>query len=242
MTGKRNGLKVLGLALSAAISMMAVTAAAAQAGEFRLGAKTFAEEKIASESVTGTVGAGTLLVPGLKLNILCASGDIISATIFAGGTSLASILLLGCKVEGNNFCKIYPTEADRNAKTNAGDLIALGKGSLVLMRLKETDPFSHYLLIEEDARPFTGVWFSKAAEGCVLNSDESVLGFMVAKLPDALTSQKTHEVVPLTQFETEELFPTDVLSYGGQRIWIDGAKTTMELSGAAHKGANWSAE
>jgi hypothetical protein len=235
MTRKRHGLKVLGLALIAAISMMAVTAAAAQAGEFRLNGTEFKNVPLASESVTGTVGAGKLLVPGLPLTIECTSGDITSGSVIAGGTALASILLLGCKVSGNAFCKVYPTEADRNAKTNAGDFTFGYKGKLVLME------GSHYLLIEEDGKPFTTVWFSKAAEGCVLNSGDTITGSTVAKLPDALTSQKTHELVPLTQAETEGLFPTDVLSYGAQRIWVDGAKTTVELSGA-HKGANWSAE
>jgi hypothetical protein len=234
MTRLIHGPKVFGMSLMVAIGLMMVMAAAAQAGEFRLNGQTFANLGLAQETFSGESGAGKLLVPGLSLTIECTSGDV-TGIAFRGGTVLANVLFLGCKVAGNLFCKVYPTEADRNAKIGAGDITAVGKGPLLLMGGK------HYLLAEEDGQAFTLIWFSKASEGCTLNSGECVTGSTALEIEDALVNQQLHSARPLTQAEIEALYPADLLSYGNQRAWLDGGLTTVHLSGA-NANANWSAE
>jgi hypothetical protein len=229
------GLWILSLAMIVTISAAALSADPAQAGEFMLNGTAFVSVPLTAELATGTVGSSKILVPSLGLTIECASGDVFNAAVIPGGTVTGSILLLGCKVAGNSFCKVYASEGQRNAKIDAGDLTAGGKGVLELMN------GSHYALVRENGIAFTTAWFTKSTEGCTLNSNEKVTGGTVVKLPDALLNQKTHEVVPLTQAEIEALFSTSLLSYGNQRMWIDGGKATAELSGA-HSGGKWSAE
>lgn len=237
MTGKTHRLKALGLALTVALGLMAMSAVAAQAsGEFLLKGSTFTSLGIASETVKGTGLEGELLVTGLKLEINCTSSDI-KGTIFLGGTALAEVTFLGCTVLGNNFCKVYMSEADRNAKANVGQLLAIGKGLLELLG------GNHYLLLEEDGTSFTTVWFSKSTEGCTLNSNEKVNGSTVFKIEDALTSQKTHSIVALLNSEISALGFKDVLTYGtgGQLAELHKGLATLELSGV-HAGESWSAE
>ena len=165
MTRRTHGLKILGLSLLAVLGLMAVSAAGAQAeGKFLIEGKDVSTLPLKTELVTGTAAAGKLLVPGLALTIECTLGDI-DGTLEAEGMALVKVLFLGCKVEGNKFCKVYPTEADRNAKTNVEDLTATGLGLLKLMGGK------HYLLVEQER-------VNLLHSGLVLESDRRLCAYI----------------------------------------------------------------
>lgn len=237
MTRKPHRFRVLGLALTLALALMAMSAAAAQAsGEFLLNGSTFTSLGLASEEVTGTGSEGELLVTSLNLQLNCTSADVEEAKVFKGGTALAKVLFLGCTVLNNTFCKVYASEADRNAKTNVGRLKALGKGLLELVSGK------HYLLLEEDGEPFTTVWFSKSTEGCNLASGEKVEGSTVFEIEEeALKSQSVHSIKALLNSEISALGFSDVLTYGHQTAELHKGLAEVHLSGT-HANEAWSVE
>lgn len=207
--------------------IMAIGLPAAHAAEFKLEGSTFTIKGLASESIAGTSAAGKLLIPAL-FTLPCTSADA-SGTVLLGGVAHMTLYFLGCTVEGNPFCTVYPSEADAKAKTQAGAFLASGLGSLVLMGGK------HYLLFS----PLALITLSGTF--CTLPFSNAVTGSMVFSIPNALTSLVNQTLVPLTQAETESLFPSDKLTFNAQAAWFDGFSTTVSLSGP-NKGKTWGAE
>ena len=191
----RQGLKLIGLSMLAALSLMAVMAASAQAsGEFRIGTplKTFNEAKVESKEITGTVGAGEILTAG-GLKISCTTGTG-SGTVNKGGTASASVLFTGCKVASNKFCFVYDSLVGEKLE-GEGMLTAAGSGELVLMKENEKAVTKHYLLAASSE-------FSKFdifGPLCPLNEGEKPLkvvisGSSVVELPDALEDKVVHTI------------------------------------------------
>jgi hypothetical protein len=236
MPNSTRQLKLLCLLL-ASLAFCGVAASAAQAGEFGINGTAFAllVPPLPEESISGNSGAGKLLVPGLSLTIACTSSDI-SGKVFRGGTALVTALFLGCSVEGNKFCKVYPTAADKFAKTNAGDITALAKGPILLHNSL------HFILFEEDSAVLSTVFYSSASEGCGLLSGETITGKTVVELTDLLVNKPEHQFEQLHEAEIKALFPSDTIKYGNQAAWLDGGIGGVHLSGAAHLNANWSGE
>lgn len=237
MSQGRHGIKVLGLSLIAALGLMAFMAAAAQAGEFKVEGSTFTSKAISSESVSGSVGAGKLLVPGLALTFKCTGGTA-SGTVLLGGTVHATILFSGCEVEGNKFCKIYETKAKMETELEAdrGFIVASGLGEIVLMEGK------HYILVSSGATPFSTIYLTRSTKGCTLPLEEPVSGSTVFFAPNALTMLKEQTLSTMTQTELEKLFSADVLKYGNQTAWLDEGGTTNAAFTGANKGKTWGGE
>jgi hypothetical protein len=236
----RHGTKVLGLLLIAALALMAFTAAAAQAGEFRVEGKTFATHKLASETVSGNVAEGELLVPGL-LTVNCTGGTF-TGTAFAGGNASATILYSGCTVLGNKFCFPFEDKAkmEGNLAENKGFIKASGTGKLVLMGT------SHYLLVE--STEFATIYLTKSTSGCTLPLENKVSGSTVLELPGALANTVNQEIKTIAQATLESLFEAakgenkvNTLLYGNQLAWLDGGTAQAALSGAL-KGKTWGGE
>lgn len=105
-------LSLAALCLIAALSLVAMTAPAAQAeGEFTIGGKTLKELGLKEELIAGTFdGTVKLIIPGLKAEIVCESNKVASASILTGGTSHAVFALAGCSVVGAPVCKVDPIE------------------------------------------------------------------------------------------------------------------------------------
>jgi len=241
----RQGIKILGLTLLAALSLMAVTAVAAQAetGELLIEGKGATESEVEKEEVpiVATGEKGKLVVPGLGLVIACEKGE---ATGTARNKPLTKparhihlkikILYFGCAVEGNKFCKVYPTEADRNAKTNAGHITA---DILLLHRLVTLpNPPTHrlYLLIESliGAKNLTTVFFSKSTEGCTLPTAE-ITGMTAVVLPEPSTYEEavSHTLEPLTANDETAEMANAQFFYGGEKAVLEGGKATAKLAG-----------
>ncbi len=231
MSQGRHGIKVLGLSLLAALGLMAFAASAQASGEFLVEVggvkKTFTEHGISSESVTGTIAEGELLVPGL-LTINCTGGTF-TGTLLLGGTVHANLLYSGCSVLGNAFCKPFETHAKMltNLAADRGFISASGLGLLELMGSK------HYLLVEStEAAAFSTIYLTPAAAGCALPLESKVFGSTVLELPTALTMLLTQTVKTIPQAELESLWPSDILKYGNQNAWLDGGTASVVLAGA----------
>ena len=235
----RSGLKVFGLVLLAAVSMMAVTAAIAQAeGELRVNGKVV--EKGVEVPGEATGGEGKLFVPGLELTIVCSSthvtGTITNEPALMGK---AQGTFSGCEVEENSFCTIYPTEEDAEEETNAGIISAtalflyLGRnGSVVYFRSEPLPAQSKY------AEWFYGGLF------CALPESTEVSGIGVAKSPGGGEESVTHELADLSAAEesayAEETEMGDIgLFYGEEPAEIIGGSVSGGLTGE-YKGQKFS--
>jgi hypothetical protein len=225
----RKGIKILGLSLVAALSMMAVTAAGAQAaGELKvngavLGAGLEAE-------ISGTGAEGQLLVPGLGLTILCTSGLILikvgNLANMAHGT--AHVLYHGCHVVGDKFCKIYPTHLDRLMKTNAGLILATGLGLVIV------NGGRHFAVAS--AASFTNILYTEE-EGCTLPSETEVGGSAGFRIDTPTTESTSHQVLDINSTEEGEIGVS--LLYGEEPSTIDGGNATGSLVGT-YAGLNFS--
>jgi hypothetical protein len=116
---RKYGLKVLGLTLLAAISMMALSAAAAQAGS-----EVFVEGKVLTgeKPIKGTLGAGELLTAG-GLKISCTGGTIAGGikNLEKMGSGSGTATFSGCKVKSaESVCEVY----DALNMFNAGVILA----------------------------------------------------------------------------------------------------------------------
>jgi hypothetical protein len=238
----RHGIKVLGLSLIAALGLMAFMASAAQAGEFKVTngspetTGTFTAKGIASETVSGTVAEGKLLVPGLPLTIKCTGGNA-SGTVLLGGVVHATILFTGCFAEGaEGTCKPYETKAlmEENAAGPRGNILASGLGEIILMEGK------HYILVESAKEtPFSTIYWQRL---CSQPLETKIFGSTVFFAPNALTQLVNQTLSTIPQAELETLFPNDKLFYGTQAAWLDGGGTTNAALTGANVGKKWGGE
>jgi len=190
MSQGRHGIKILGLTLLAALSLMAVSVAAAQAGEFRLSNKTFTADTTSTESVLGSGGEGELLTVG-GLKITCSSSNA-SGTVLLGGTAHATVNFAGCKVLNNANCVVYPTSTDAAAKTNKEKLIASGLGSIIAHGTER------YLLIDSGAGTFSTVYLESGAFSCLLPLTNIIQGKEAFFLSTASSELLTQTLKTLT--------------------------------------------
>src|SRR6185295_527775 len=196
MNQRRHGIKVLSLSLLVALGLMAFAASAQATGEFLVegtpgSVKTFTQHGIASESIAGTLGEGSLLVPALALTIKCTGGTS-SGTVLLGGTAHASALFSGCVASTGAACKPFETKAkmETNLTADKGFIVASGLGELVLMG---TSPNKHYFLVSGPA--LAQIYWPKL---CALALEVNVAGSTVLELISVLTltvNQPT-EIIP----------------------------------------------
>jgi hypothetical protein len=240
----KHGIKILGLSLLAAVSMMAVTVAAAQAGEYRVEGHTFTVHGIASESVEGTIGHGILLVPGLSLEILCTGGTF-SGTVLLGGVAHAQALYNGCVVVGNKNCVIYENKMDDELFLNSGHIVASSLSEVILHNGE------HYLKVS--GAPFGIIYFGNQAgkKLCTLPLENEISGSTAFLLPNALSNLINQLIHPLTTAD-EELLNLNAkkeglnlglqLFYGKELALLDGGIISDAHLTGALKGKTWGAE
>lgn len=224
-----HGIKILGLSLLAALGLLTVTAAAAQAGEFRVEKSTFASKGIMSETFQGTAGKTQFSVSWLGFEISC-SGAELSGTISQGGSTSAKAKFNECQVVGNKFCKIYPTSSDRTAKTNAGQIPIQGNGELLL------HAGSHY--VKFPSQQFT-VLFMTIGGGCTLPAEMIAAGSAAVKFSSALSELVEQPFAAATGAESALLKVS--VTCGGEPAEILGSSGTVKLSGA-NTGKTWGLE
>jgi hypothetical protein len=221
----RRNIKLLGVALLAALGLMAAMAVGAQAeGEFRVEGKPLAEGEEAQ--LEGTGGESQLTVPSLGLKIKCTSVLLESLThnLQNGATRHAHakhhVLRHGCFVVGaEKTCTIYPTETDLLKGTNAGLLLA---SSLRLVRLLSGG--RHYLTLETTERTYFGGVF------CTLPEEAEITGEAAVKFGSATTEAVEHTMEDATAKEEEELKVSGLL-FNEAPAEMSGDNTSVKLVG-----------
>lgn len=226
----KHGLKALGLALLAAISVMALTAAGAQASNAMIIEGSEKTAETTEVKLEGTSTAGKLLVPAIGLELECGNSEIEGAGKNITEESLLHfhgtihILFHLCIVIGNKFCKVYPTATDRTNKTNAGLLL------IKVLWLFRTSGTSHYFLAQQiGASPITTIFLSKSTEGCTLPPENTVTGSAAYKIDNPTTEAVEHEVLDITPAEESTLGVS--LSYGANPASLDEGTAKGHLVG-----------
>lgn len=201
--------KALWLTLLIVIGLLAAFATNASAeGKLRVEGKvlpTGEEVELAGEG-----GTYKSLVPGLSLTLECKK---ILVTATAANLNIVGIehahgsghaLAHECVIVGNKFCTIYPTAADRTAKTNAGLILASGLALETLHKNKE-GVIHHYLVLTplKGSSAFSTTFYGGSL--CTLPSETVISGTAAVKLGDVLTELTEHELGDLTETEEAEL-------------------------------------
>jgi hypothetical protein len=172
-------------------------------------------------------------VPGLGITFECQKG---SAAASGGNLTVAHGLILAtfeeCVVVGNKFCKVYPTAADRTAKTNVGKIPA---HALFLWLTRLTGPVDHWQL--KPILPnglFTQIFLTKG-EGCTLPPENTVTGETAGKIPSPTTEATEHEIQDITPAEEATLAAAGMklgLLYGAEPSELEGTNIKGHLTGA----------
>jgi len=224
MKNSKFGLRAFGLALMAALSLMAFTAVAAQAENLSDGGKAanFLVGKSAALSVGVTfeanqVGTGTLLVPG-RVDILCTTGtttgkvnsstDASGTATFTGCTAWQPVTVLGA------------SHVTKVACTVKEPIVAKG------LALPKKHEGNSYVLLEQEegSAAFTTV-FLEGPE-CPLTKENVVKGSVVG----LVDKNDTAAPVLLFNHEIQKLFQTsatlgDHLKFGAFEAYLDAEAT-----------------
>jgi hypothetical protein len=214
MSQGRHGIKILGVSFLVALGLMAVMATGAQAKtpDFKINGTALNGGD--SESITGAIPLGKILIPGLGFAIHCTGGKIEAAEILDGGTVEAAILFTGCTVEGNPNCEIYEEEL----KTPKA-ILASGISELVFHGGK------HYLVAESAS--FAILWIH--GDKCLFPLETNISGSIGVLLEEGLDNLVNQPIQELTE-EEEELLGVG-LFFGEEPMKLDSGLGTLRLNG-----------
>jgi hypothetical protein len=229
------GLRAFGLAMMAAVSLMAFSAVAAQAEDLTDGGKAALFEILKSSALvagatytanlekwTDGLLHGFLLVEKSNLSILCTGLTVTGGTFNSDVEAVGSVTFKGCvafnfagteKLAG---CTIL-------SKAEGGEkevIVATGK---VLPRKHEGES---YLLAEPTVAgsTFTNIFFEKE-KGCVLPFKNEIKGTL-----GALVKEKEAVIGLITANAAIQKLMGDALTFGVNPAVVDGNATT-ELTG-----------
>ncbi len=262
MRHSKFGLRAFGLAIVAALGLMAFTAVAAQAenlggggvaGKFRVEGSTALS---VSRTFTGAQEGshGLLLVEGRNLTILCSTGKLLEGKVLTESEALVKVLFEGCTTWEFNLSKTIPCVVAEKEEEPAGSEKFVGKEmitatALILPKLHEVSAgvSELYLLFEGDPATAAFTKFILGGKECPLPKNTEVKGSVVA----LVTEGSTEQVQKLLTFSdpiqllfqkrdagTNKFLEGDRLLYGTFESFIDGS-ATAELTGS-HVGKLWS--
>jgi len=249
MSLRKHGLKVLGLSFLAALSLMALNAAGAQAANFFLILN--AAETVLS-NLHATAGGeidllGVLLVPDLNFEVVCHKLKVIEGLILTDGVGHVHILFETCliyeiknKVTGLLTelpkCKVYETSMDEELNLNAGNALAEGLVLVIKHEFKVGEKTESKIELlahpKEAGKPFSTLWFN---ELCPVPLESPVSGLLTleAHLGGHQVKQLIREALPNLQLGN--------LVFGNpgspHAASLDGAAWVF-LTGA-HEGLKW---
>jgi hypothetical protein len=218
MSGKRS-IKMLGLALVAALAFSAVAAGAAQANTPRWKVNGAYLGSGVKKAFTVTSGKSTLSAPNLGLTIVCTSdkgsGSIIGSEAGSPGLDEGSVTYEGCSVEKAAECQVHSPGAP--------------VGTIKTVALKSELVWLTELGNEAGVRlfPASGTTFVEiAVEECAAEQTE----------PLPVTGEVVGKVLPVaTEVETGELvFPSPAIT----TYWTGDkpSRTKHTLSNSLHFG------
>jgi len=240
---KKFGLRAFGLALMAALGLMAFTAVAAQAETLTDGGKAALFVTLGSatpvgetfnaklENLTATFGGktearlhGLLLVKNLSLTILCSGFTLSGAKYLSDTEALAGIKFTGCKAfnlagtEELTSCIVTSKETGGEKEVIVGTGIALPK---------KHEGVS-YVQFEPDGGTTFATIFFELGKGCGLTTTNPIKGTFDAQLAKA---QARPSLLSSNLAIQELMFGSVKLLYGAQPAVIDG-NVNVELLGA----------
>jgi hypothetical protein len=244
MRDSKFGLRAFGLALVAALGLMAFMAVAAQAEEpLKDGGKAGLflvnkEGALAKPEVTFQVtqlGTGTLLVP-TRVDILC-TGGVVKGEFKTDVEALGSAEFTGCTPWSPvEVGKTHTTKVECTVNT-VKEGAAGGKKETVIVKNAKALPKKHegksFVLLEEDGEIFTTIFLEGPA--CTLPKENKVTGSVVGEV---VNSDTVNPTVVFSQ-AIQKLFQVgsegDHLKYGALESYIDGSGKG-ELTDAKHVG------
>jgi hypothetical protein len=231
MSLKKHGLKVLGLSIMAALSLMAFGASAAQAtdsGVFLENEKAITSLKTA----TGEVDVlGKLEVTALNVEIDCTGftvkqGDLLGSG--AGeepGVGHVELLFTGCisyalsPLAEQKNCKLYESTLDREKKVNVGNILARGLALVFL----HTDGVA-YVRVHGVGGLFTQIF----SENCIGVPNGLKIGGLEVLKVTKVGKRLLAEMANLTLFPNELKYGENSAELLGS-VWVE--LTNKELLG-----------
>ncbi len=222
MNLKMHGVKVLGLFCVAALSAMALSAAGAQASEWKIGGKTLVELGIKEESFAGKLAPGTtalFLWNHFNVNYKCTGVEVLSGKIKQLGSLTLSLRYSGCKVFADE-----PGEPElKSCGVKSSGAVA---GEIQTASLSGEIFSGVYLLIKPTGGVFDTLEFTGAS--CAFKGTYSIGGTYVAEL-----GNEEKELL----LRSIKIFPGDGIKFGEYTASLQGA-LLLELNGAK-KGSAW---
>ncbi len=219
---RKHGLKALGLSFIAALSLMALTAAGAQAaGEWKIETKTMTELGLTEEAIKGKLETGVkniLLVKTLNVNISCAAVDTsANAKILKGGTLTGSLIFLTCKVFADEAGEPELTACGtKSTGAAAGEIQTVAVTGEIILSGGE-----NFVLV----KPVSGTTFTTVeltGASCAAKGTYPITGTTVVKLG---VEAKELLLTPIKEFTG------DGLKFGENKAFLFGA-AIAELNGA----------
>lgn len=234
MSHTRHGLKTLGLCLVAALSLVALTAADAQAkGQWMVSnanvnapGEVTGELDSAEATLLSFVGA-----TNTPMAVLCTHLEIDNASLSNEGKSLGELKFSTCRTLLNNVESMVclPFEP----------LVAKVKGLLV-----KRGGHTYDLFTPDEGTTFATLHFDKdGTEECTLPEELSITGSIVAQClfnnGGSVESGCEHELeTQLIEQAPVSLFPSDVIKFGEKTMSLVGSVNLHLL--APHLGETWS--
>jgi len=229
-------LRALGLSLLAALGLMAFTAAGAQAEALKGVAgkiKVLGVDAVGPITVLGEQEKlGTLLVPGLKFEIVCEKVDVLEGKIISGakGEGLAELLYLECVTWNLGLTVKLPCELLEDASPFAAGSILAKVKLLVVLHEVSAGVSDTYILAtadnEKEEGALASILYSTPSE-CPLPKLTEVKGSVVFKVTLGDLSLKQPEELYVLATASQELSSsglfTDKLFYGVNEAFIDGS-------------------
>jgi hypothetical protein len=214
--------RALGVALLAAIGMMAVGSSAAQAEIVVEG------QPPGHRTLVGiTFGMSSIRTPA-GVRILCGDGSTFNALVLTNNIVHTTHLFYECSsVAPSPNCPVYENLNDAMNRVNAGFFV---EKSLSIFAESEG---KHYLVSEESKEPVATLYFD---EECALPSELKLTGTTALRAPDILEKRVTHIFEPISE-EEEKALKVGLL-LGKEKATIEEGKDEVTLTGEL-KGLTW---
>jgi hypothetical protein len=247
MRNSKFGLRAFGLALVAALGLMAFMAVAAQAENLEDGGKAgkFLVNKAAPTVGTtfqvSQIGTGTLLVP-TRVDILCTGGTV-TGEFKSSTEALGSAEFTGCTAWSPvstfpHVTKLPCTVSTKKEGAGGKAETVIVEKAIALSKLHNSEP---YVLLEEDGAAFTTIFFE--GKECGLPKENIVTGSVVGKVdnndtvnPTVLLSKAIQELFQVvTEVEGKKVIKGDQLKFGALQAFIDAEGTATGTGANAGK-------
>jgi len=215
-------IRVIGAALLAAISMMAIGSSAARA-EIVVEGQPPGGHRTLDGILLGTRGFRT----PAGIRILCSNGGTLHALILTNNIIHTTRLYAGCVTVGMPNCPPYETANNAATGTNPGYWIEKTLGVFA-----ESEG-QHYIVTEKTEEPVARLYFD---EECALPEELQLTGTTAIRTPDILEKLKVHTFESISEKEEKTLKVG--LTLGKEQATLEEGEDEVEVGGE-YKGKVW---